>query len=149
MVVEMKDPRMQNKLFSLHFISCLLLAILLAGCATPAKRMARISLGMSKEQVCQKLGDPTVARGAIRNKFDQTVEVWEYRLALPEDEIGRKTAVTIITLGIGGFSFADRDMKNYWLYFVEDKLVRWGEAGDWEREASQIYEFQFNPSPQL
>lgn len=149
MVVEMKDPRMQNKLFSLRFISCLLLAILLAGCATPAKHMTRISLGMSKEQVVQKLGNPTVARGAIRNKFDQTVEVWEYRLALPEDKVGRKTVLTIGTLGIGALSFVDRDMKDYWLYFVEDKLVRWGEAGDWEREASQIYEFKFNPSPQL
>ena len=93
--------------------------------------MARISLGMSKEQVVQNLGNPTVARGAIRNKFDQTVEVWEYRLALP------KTV------------WSQRDMKDYWLYFVEDKLVRWGEAGDWSKESSQIYEFQFNPSPQL
>lgn len=140
---------MQNKFFSIRFISCLLLVILLVGCATPAKHMTRISLGMSKEQVIQNLGNPTVARGAIRNKFDQTVEVWEYRLALPEDEVGSKTATTIVTLGIGAFLFADRDMKNYWLYFVEDKLVRWGEAGDWEREASQIYEFKFNPSPQL
>lgn len=131
MAVEMKGSRMQSKFFSILFISCLLLVIFLAGCATPAKRMARISLGMSKEQVCQKLGDSTVARGAIRNKFDQTVEVWEYRLALP------KTV------------WSQRDIKNYWLYFVEDKLVRWGEAGDWDREASQIYEFQFNPSPQL
>ena len=131
MAVEMKGSRMQNKFFSLRFISCLLLVILLVGCATPAKHMTRISLGMSKEQVVQNLGNPTVARGAIRNKFDQTVEVWEYRLALP------KTV------------WSQRDMKDYWLYFVEDKLVRWGEAGDWDREASQIYEFQFNPSPQL
>lgn len=127
----------------------LLFVLFFVGCATPAKHMTRISLGMSKEQVVQNLGNPTVARGAIRNKFDQTVEVWEYRLALAEDEVGRKTALTILTLGIGALSYADRDMKNYWLYFVEDKLVRWGEAGDWNREASQIYEFQFNPSPQL
>lgn len=146
MAVEMKDSRMQNKFFSFHFISCLLLVILLAGCATPAKRMARISLGMSKEQVCQKLGDPTVARGAIRNKFDQPVEVLEYRLALPEDA-GANVAFTTATFEIG--AFVHRDIKNYWLYFVEDKLVRWGEAGDWDRESSQIYEFQFNPSPQL
>lgn len=137
---------MQNKFFSLRFISCLLLVILLVGCATRAKRMTRISLGVSKEQVVQKLGDPTVARGAIRNKFDQPVEVLEYRLALPEDA-GAKVAFTTATFEIG--AFVHRDMNNYWLYFVEDKLVRWGEAGDWDREASQIYEFRFNPSPQL
>ena len=130
MAVKMKGSRMQSKFFSLRFISCLLLVILLAGCATPAKHMTRISLGMSKEQVIQNLGNPTVARGAIRNKFDQTVEVWEYRLRIGDHFIGP-------------------GIKNYWLYFMEDKLVRWGEAGDWERESSQIYEFQFNPSPQL
>ena len=130
MVVEMKGSRMQSKFFSLHFISCLLLVLLLTSCATPAKHMTRISLGMTKEQVIQKLGNPTVARGAIRNKFDQTVEVWEYRLRIGDPFIGP-------------------GIKNYWLYFMEDKLVRWGEAGDWDREASQIYEFQFNPSPQL
>ena len=146
MVVEMKDPRMQNKFFSIHFVPALLLAIIFVGCATPAKRMSRISLGMSKEQVCQKLGDPTVARGDSRNKFDQTVEVWEYRLALPEDA-GANVAFTTATFEVG--AFVHRDIKNYWLYFVEDKLVRWGEAGDWDREASQIYEFRFNPSPQL
>ena len=123
---------MHSKFFTLQSTACLALgAALLAGCATPAKRMSRVSLGMTKEQVIQNLGNPTVARGAIRNKFNQTVEVWEYRLALP------KTV------------WSQRDMKNYWLYFVEDKLVRWGEAGDWERESNQIYEFQFNPSPQL
>ena len=137
---------MQNKFFSIHFVPALLLAIIFVGCATPAKRMARISLGMSKEQVVQKLGDPTVARGAIRNKFDQPVEALEYRLALPEDA-GANVAFTTATFEVG--AFVHRDIKNYWLYFVEDKLVHWGEAGDWGREASQIYEFQFNPSPQL
>lgn len=140
---------MQNKFFSLRFISSLFLVIFLVGCATPAKHMTRISLGMSKEQVVQKLGNPTVARGAIRNKFDQTVEVWEYRLALPEDQVGAKVAFTVFTFGFGSYVLGKRDMKDYWLYFVEDKLVRWGEAGDWGREASQIYEFKFNPSPQL
>lgn len=149
MAVKMKDSRMQSKFFSLRFISCLLLAIFLASCATPAKRMTLISLGMSKEQVVQNLGNPTVARGAIRNKFDQTVEVWEYRLALPEDQVGAKVVITVFSLGFASYMWGERDMKNYWLYFVEDELVRWGEAGDWEREASQIYEFQFNPSPQL
>ena len=149
MAVEMKGSRMHNKFFSLRFISFLLLVILLVGCATRAKRMTRISLGMSKEQVVQKLDDPTVARGAIRNKFDQSVEVWEYRLALPNDQVGADVAITVFTFGFGSPRLLSRDMKDYWLYFVEDKLVRWGEAGDWEREANQIYEFQFNPSPQL
>jgi hypothetical protein len=31
----------------------------------------------------------------------------------------------------------------YWMYFYDGKLVQWGEAGDWQREADQIYEMRF------
>jgi hypothetical protein len=33
--------------------------------------------------------------------------------------------------------------KPYWLYFADGRLVQWGEAGDWRREADRIYEFRF------
>jgi hypothetical protein len=33
----------------------------------------------------------------------------------------------------------------FWLYFVEGRLERWGEAGDWAREADRIYEVRFGP----
>ena len=31
--------------------------------------------------------------------------------------------------------------------FVDDKLVQWGEAGDWQKEADRIYELRFRPRP--
>lgn len=31
----------------------------------------------------------------------------------------------------------------YWLYFHDDKLVQWGEAGDWRKESDRIYEYRF------
>ncbi|NQT68265.1 MAG: hypothetical protein HQ552_01655 [Desulfobacteraceae bacterium] len=41
---------------------------------------------MSKKEVLAALGKPTAAKGAIRNKYAQIVEVWEYTLALRADE---------------------------------------------------------------
>jgi len=51
--------------------------------------------------------------------------VWEYRLF--------KTSHA---------AFTDRPTY-YWLYFCEDELVQWGEAGDWEKEADRIYDMRF------
>jgi hypothetical protein len=139
----------------LHVWFVYLLVILVTGCASnlkPSSHLRQVSLDMSKEQVVSVLGDPTVARGAIRNKYNQVVEVWEYTLALPSKdstgEIAGKTAITIISCGMGAVAFRP-EKKDYWLYFLDDKLVQWGEAGDWKKEPERIYEFNFNPSPTL
>jgi len=119
---------------------------------TSSGKLRQVSLGMSKEEVVANLGEPTVARGAIRNKFNQVIEVWEYTLALPsQDSTGQivgKTVFTVVTFGIGAATFKS-EKKNYWLYFLNDELVQWGEAGDWKKEPERIYEFNFNPSPTL
>ena len=133
------------------------LVVLVVGfcsCATTinSKKLREISLGMTKSEVIENLGEPTVSRGAIKNKYDQVVEVWEYTLALPtHDSPGQiigKSALTFITLGMGAATFRG-ERKNYWLYFLDNKLVQWGEAGDWSKEPERIYEFNFNPSPTL
>ncbi len=128
------------------------LCLVLSSCATSAKHLSQISLGMPKDEVKLQLGEPTVVRGAIRNKFGQVIEVWEYRLALPSsDSAGQiigKSAITVITFGMGAASFKG-ERRDYWLYFFENKLAQWGQAGDWRREADRIFEFNFNPSPAL
>lgn len=130
-----------------------ILAVLVSiasGCATSSKKLVELRLDMNKTDVQNALGEPTVARGAIRNKFGQIIEVWEYRLALPSDDsagqvIG-KSVLTLMTLGIGAKEFRG-EKRNYWLYFLRDKLVQWGEAGDWSREPDRIYQFNFEPHP--
>lgn len=126
------------------------LVSIVGGCATSSKKLIELRLDMSKTDVQNALGEPTVARGAIRNKFGQVIEVWEYRLALPSDDsagqvIG-KSVLTLMTLGIGATEFRG-EKRNYWLYFLRDKLVQWGEAGDWSREPDRIYQFNFEPHP--
>ena len=124
----------------------LLLSIFMAGCATDSSQMSEISLGMTKQEVRERLGSPTVARGALTNKYGQTVEVLEYKLAMPTDEtvgsVVGKSAMTVITLGVGAVAFRG-ERRDFWLYFHDGKLVQWGQAGDWRKEADRIYEYRF------
>ena len=125
------------------------------GCGTSSPtvgNLRKITLGMTRNTVAKALGEPTVARGAVRNKFQQVIEVWEYSLVRPnKDSPGEsfgKASLTVLTLGMGAAIYRD-EIQNYWLYFVDDKLAQWGAAGDWKKEPERIYEFNFNPQPTL
>ncbi len=140
----------KNRLIFLLIGFCFLI-----GCAAGEKKtedeFKKISLGMSKKEVLAALGKPTVAKGAIRNKYAQIIEVWEYTLALRTDEskgamVG-KTALTVIKAGASALG-VKWVRKDYWLYFYDDTLVRWGEVGDWSQEIDRIYEYKFD-KPEL
>lgn len=107
---------------------------------------------MSKDHVIKKLGEPRVARGSVRNQHGQIIEVWEYRLVLPsQDSAGEvigKSALTLFTLGMAAGEFA-APQKDYWLYFLDDKLAQWGEAGDWQVERERLYRVEFGTGPRL
>lgn len=125
------------------------LAIFLCGCVAsvpPSSGLKYVKLGMTKEQVAEKIGEPTVARGGLKNKFGQTVEVYEYRLALPSDDsagqVVGKSVATIFSAGLAASAFKG-ERRDFWLYFHDGKLIQWGQAGDWRREADRIYEFRF------
>lgn len=124
----------------------LLGALFLTGCATDSSNLSEVSLGMTKQEVRERLGSPTVARGALMNKYGQTVEVLEYKLAMPTDEtvgtVVGKSFMTVFTLGAGAMAFKG-ERRDYWLYFHDGKLVQWGQAGDWRKEADRIYEYRF------
>lgn len=92
--------------------------LLLLGCTTS---LMNLKLDMTKAEVISNIGKPTAARGSLKNKHGEVIEIWEYtRWKGPET-------------------------ADYWLYFFDDKLVQWGEAGDWGREADRIYELRFRP----
>jgi hypothetical protein len=107
---------------------------------------------MSKAQASQVIGSRYTARGAIQNKFGQTVEVWEVTLSQPKTgrQVTGEVAVTALTFGLLAPVLATPGKEvPYWLYFVDGRLVRWGEAGDWGREADRIYEVRFGTTDQL
>ena len=33
--------------------------------------------------------------------------------------------------------------EEYYLYFLNDRLEKWGRPGDWSKEADQIYEIRY------
>ena len=113
-------------------ISILLFGIL-AGCWYDYPRsqyrpinMSMIAVGMSEDEVRMALGEPADVIGARYYKGDHVVKVLQYMEA--------------------EFSYTgdhDRLKKNYYLYFLDDKLVQWGRPGDWAREADSIYEIRF------
>lgn len=81
-------------------------ACLLVACATPAARIRHIQLGMTPDQVREKVGDPYTTRAGKVYEDGRTTEVWEY----------------IAKLAIYP--------KDYWVYFENGKVVQWGEPGD-------------------
>lgn len=125
--------------------------VLLAGCksdSVPSQRLETISLGMTRQEVVTRLGSPRVVRGSVQNKFGQVIEVFEYRFTMPVDDGSgmkvSKRVFTVATVGLGALVL-DGESREYWLYFHDGKLVQWGEAGDWNREADRIYQFKFGP----
>ena len=125
-------------------------AILLTACATTTKKLSTISLGMSKDEVVNAMGSPSSVRGSMMNKYNQTIEVWEYRLKNPPTATGTtgRVAAAVVTLGVT-LAIDDDDRINYWLFFSDGKLSRWGQAGDWAKETDKIYEIRFNSGNKL
>lgn len=76
------------------------------GCSIPAKKVKKLQLGMTPDQVRKEAGDPYTVRASKVYEDGHTVEVWEYisRLALYP--------------------------KDYWVMFENGKVVQWGEPGD-------------------
>ena len=120
--------------------------LMLGGCTTSTQKLAKLSMGMSKQGVLSSIGRPAAVRGAITNKYGQIVEVWEYDLAKPKSskEISSDLMLTLLTAGLASpVLFSGGEINHYWLYIVDERLVGWGQAGDWRREADRIYEIRF------
>jgi hypothetical protein len=98
------------------------LALAVMGCATPARNMKRVQLGMTPDQVRKEAGDPYTVRAAKAYEDGRTMEVWEYiaRLAIYP--------------------------KDYWVVFENGKVVQWGEPGDFSQlTASDPPVNEYNP----
>ena len=91
----------------------LILAVLMVGCTSVAKKTLGLQLGMTPDEVRDELGDPYTIRAAKVFENEEWTEVWEY---LPP----------IITVY----------PKTLWVVFENGLLVQWGEPGDFTRVQS-------------
>ena len=79
------------------------------GCSSiPSKKISGMSLGMNPIEVEQVMGKPDTIRASKVYNDGQTDTVWEYSPAW--------------------FEF---NPKSYWVTFQNDRVVQWGEPGDW------------------
>ncbi|HMP74787.1 MAG TPA: outer membrane protein assembly factor BamE [Kiritimatiellia bacterium] len=82
------------------------LVLALVGCGTPAPKIKKLRLGMTPDEVRDELGKPSTIRAAKVYEDGQTQQVWEY---------------------LSGIAI---NPKNYWVFFENDRVVQWGEPGD-------------------
>ena len=97
----------------------------LCACISRNAPVSRLELGMEPEQVVETIGRPFAIRASkVYADSGETAQVWEY---LPP----------VIT----------SNPKTYWLYFENDKLVQWGEPGDFSGSpATAVKEYNPNKS---
>ena len=98
--------------------------VVFTACASTELTLGQLHVGMSRDEVLERMGQPYVVQGSIKNRDGQAVEVWEYWLKhnILDD---------------------DQTANLYWVYVVDNRLAQWGRAGDWQREADRIYEMRF------
>lgn len=111
-------------------------------CAIPAEKLKYAHLGMSQDDLETNIGKPNLVRGSVVNRFGQQVEVWQYDLIFPDrpDAKAFKIVFSTLTAGAGSPVWLVQNTRTYWFYFVDSKLARWNEAGDWEAEKERLYE---------
>lgn len=81
------------------------------GCSSPSKKVKELRLGMTPEEVRERIGDPYTIRAAKVFDDGRSTEIWEYT---PSFAINPKT---------------------YWVYFEDQKVVQWGQPGDFAGKA--------------
>ena len=123
----------------------LMLALTVAAataCAPSVAKLQSVNSGMTKEDVVENFGQPAAIKAVIRNRLGQTIEVWEYNLALPDDpdEESFKKITATVTAGAFAPAWLVQNTKPYWFYFLDSKFAKWEEAGNWEAEMEQLLE---------
>ena len=96
----------------LLFLLAVAMGVGLSGCMAPRQGVSQLKLGMSADQVVDKMGEPFSIRAAKAYENSETAEVWEYIPSL--------------------FALYP---KTYWVYFENGKVVQWGEPGDFSGQS--------------
>lgn len=116
------------------------------GCIKP-KDLYKLKIGMNKPEVIDQIGQPSVYRGSMINAYDQTIDVFEYIV-----DMGMSHAIScyygmlcLCSLGLYApfYIFMPHELDSYWMFFFNDKLVKWCKAGDWNNTQHTIHEIKF------
>ena len=117
------------KNFSL--IALLTTLFLIAGCSSNTiKKTNKLSLGMTKAEVIEALGDPDSSRAA------EGVEYLTYRLK-PGNSAGENAVCGMAALFTVGLSYAAPECRGgfeqeYFIKFRSGKVISYGKVGDFD-----------------
>lgn len=95
-------------------------AVLLAGCVSTTNKTNAISLGMSKAEVIEIMGNPQSTRAA------EGIEYMVYDLKLATN--AGRCAATVFAFGAGCF----RDKVKYFVAFQQGRVTSYGRVGDFD-----------------
>ncbi len=101
---------------------------------------------MTKQDANQQMKAKGIARGAMINKFGQSIEVMEYHINQGKSgrQLAHELTLTILSVGLlCPILLSEGEISTYWLYFCDGKLVQWGKAGDWTETQKIIYDINF------
>ena len=118
------------------FLMC---GAILSGCVTintgldrSERKLANITIGDSREKVISALGKADRARGGAQLKDGRTLTVDEY-LLYPRFNVPAYLVYSFFTFGVGLFLYPSLP-NEYFVQYVDDKLVRWGQPWDWRAD---------------
>ncbi len=118
-------------------IVLLISLLFLLGCASmrSTKALQKVFVGSSLEEVIEVMGRPALIKGVVKNRYGKNVEVLEYNLT--QEQIKEQLSADLLVAS------KLKETQNYWLYFVNDKLVKVSEATNWRKEIKRIYRLEF------
>jgi hypothetical protein len=129
-------------------VPCFLL-LLLTGCQKTIKpcHLSKLKIGMSKHEVIEQIGEPSVQRGSMINNFAQEIDVYEYLVdhGATAQQYAACTLACICSFGLlfPLYFCLPGHLDPYWLFFCDNRLEKWCKAGDWETTQHNIQEIRF------
>lgn len=124
------------------------LLLILAGCGGSRVKyndFGKISIGMSKEQVRNKLGEPNIIRGATSDNQGNVTDLWQYHVSVPGMSLDRMDAMIPLVVCTCGLALplvlcTHYHTEIYWLYFMNSELAQWGQPQDWQKTPNFVQE---------
>jgi hypothetical protein len=111
--------------------------MLFSGCIKNKNVLLKLSMGMHKEVVRSKIGQPDEIRSPIITRNGDVVDIWEYNLVTVDQD--QATNNILATLGVfvicPPLAFipavcmkSPNSYEDYFLKFVNDFLIEWGRS---------------------
>jgi len=109
--------------------------IFFPACVHTTKSLKDISINMSDQEVINQLGKPDNVLGVIKNKYDQSVSVWEYylynRFVFYPSWLPKPTSYL-------------HNYKIFWFFFADGILAKIQEGEGWSKDIERmIYETEY------